>query len=45
MDFAIGQRYGGKDGSKGVVRGIRLNDKQRAQNPVGQDQYSGEGSF
>ena len=43
MDFAIGQRYSGKDGSKGIVRSIRFNDKQRAWNPVGQDQCSGEG--
>ena len=45
MDFAIGQRYGGKDSSEGIVQGDHFNDKQRAWNPVGQDQRSGEGSL
>ena len=43
MNFTISQRYGGKDSSKGIVQGVRLNDKRCAQNPVGQDQHSGEG--
>ena len=43
MNFAIGWRYSGKDSSEGVVWGIHFNDKQGAQNPVGQDQHSGEG--
>ena len=45
MDSTISQRYGGKDGSEGIVQGICFNNKQRAQNPVGQDQHSGEGLF
>ena len=45
MNFAISQRYDGKDSSEGIVQGICFNDKQGAQNPVGQDQCSGEGLF
>ena len=45
MYFTVGQRYGGKDGSKGIVQGIRFNNKWRAWNPVGQDEHSGEGFF
>ena len=45
MNFAVGWRYGGKDSSKGVVRGICFNDKWGAQNPVGQDRRSGDGLF
>ena len=43
MDLTVGQRYGGKDSSEGVVQGICFNDKWRAWNPVGQDWCSGEG--
>ena len=45
MNFAISQRYGGKDSSKGVVRSIHFDNKWRAQNPVSQDQCGGEGLF
>ena len=45
MNFAIGWRYGGKDSSQGIVRGICFNNKWRAWNPVGQDWRSGEGFF
>ena len=30
LNFAISQRYGGKDSSKGIVQGIRFNNKQGA---------------
>ena len=43
MDFTIGWKYGGKDGSEGIVQGIYFNDKWRAWNTVGQDWHSGEG--
>ena len=43
MNFTVGRRYGGKDSSQGIVRGIRFNDKRYAQNPVGQDWHGGEG--
>ena len=45
MNFTVGWRYGGKDSSEGVVRGIRFNDKWRAWNPVSQDWRGGEGLF
>ena len=45
MNLTVGWRYGGKDSSKGVVRGICFNDKCSAQNPVSQDWRSGEGLF
>ena len=43
MNFAVSRRYGGKDSSKGIVRSVRFYDKWHAQNPVSQDQCSGEG--
>ena len=45
INFTVGQRYGGKDSSEGVVQGICFNDKWGAWNPVGQDEHSGEGFF
>ena len=45
MNFAVGWRYGGKDSSEGVVRGVHFNDKQRARNTVSQDWHGGEGLF
>ena len=44
-NFTIGQRYGGKDSSEGIVQGVHFNDKWGAQNLVGQDQCSGKGLF
>ena len=43
MNFTVSQRYGGKDSSQGIVRGVHFNDKRCAWNPVGQDWHSGEG--
>ena len=43
MNFAIGWSYSERDSSEGVVQGIHFNNKQGAQNPVGQDWHSGEG--
>ena len=43
MNFAVGQRYGGKNSSKGIVRGIHFNNKRCAWNPVSQDRHGGEG--
>ena len=43
MNFTINWRYGGKDSSEGVVQSICFDDKWCAQNPVSQDQCSGEG--
>ena len=45
MNLAIGRRYGGKDSSKGIVRGVHFNDKRCAWNPVSQDWRGGEGLF
>ena len=41
MNFTVSWRYGGKDGSQGVVWGICFNNKRGAWNPVGQDWHVG----
>ena len=45
MNFAIGWRYGSKDSSEGIVRGVCFKDKQCAWNPVSQDSHGSEGLF
>ena len=40
MNFAVSQRYGGKDSREGIVRSIRFDDKWCVWNPVSQDWHS-----